>query len=107
MITFDEFQKVDVRTGRVRAATAHPDADRLLVLQVDLGELGERQVVAGIRSWYEPEALVGRTVLVVANLEPARLRGVESQGMVLAVKDGDGLRLVTTDGEVTPGRRVS
>jgi methionyl-tRNA synthetase len=72
----------------VTAAEPHPNADRLLVLRVDLG--GEqRQIVAGIRAHYPPETLVGRQVVVVANLEPAMLRGVESQGMLLAASSGD------------------
>ena len=107
MITFDEFKKVDLRTAKVLEARPHPNADKLLLLVVDLGELGKRQLVAGIRPWYAPEALVGMNVIVVANLEPARLRGEESQGMVLAVVDGDDARVVTTDRDVGTGLRVT
>jgi methionyl-tRNA synthetase len=107
MISFDEFKKVELRTARVLHAAAHPNADRLLVVTVDLGELGERQVVAGMRQYYEPEELAGRTVIVVANLEPVKLRGEESHGMLLAVVDGDTACLLTTDREAGPGLPVS
>ncbi|MEN8151049.1 MAG: methionine--tRNA ligase subunit beta [Planctomycetota bacterium] len=107
MITFDDFLKVELRTARVVEAKNHENADRLLVVKVDLGEMGERQVVAGIRGHYAPEDLVGRTVVVVANLEPATLRGEESQGMILAVVDGDTVRVLSPDGEVGPGLKVS
>jgi methionyl-tRNA synthetase len=75
VITIEQFQEVALRVGTVRAAEAHPNADRLVVLRVDLGT-EERQIVAGIRKHYEPETLVGRQVVVVANLAPATLRGV-------------------------------
>ncbi len=106
MITFDEFQNVDLRTAEVVAADAHPNADRLLVLQLRLGE-EQRQIVAGIREHYAPEELVGKTIVVVANLEPAKLRGVESQGMLLAVRDGDKVVVLTSDSAVASGLRVS
>jgi len=105
-VSFDDWQKIELRTAEVVAAEVHPDADRLLVLKVRLGE-EERQLVAGVRAHYEPEALVGRTVVVIANLEPATIRGVESQGMMLAVKDGDRVVHLTTDGAVTSGLRVT
>jgi len=82
-ISIEAFRALELRVGTIRAAEPHPNADRLLVLRVDLGS-EERQIVAGIRAHYDAAALVGRQVVVVANLEPARLRGVESQGMVLA-----------------------
>ncbi|MCB9682751.1 MAG: methionine--tRNA ligase [Alphaproteobacteria bacterium] len=83
-ITIDDFAKVALRAGRVVAADRHPDADRLLVLQVDVGEEAPRQIVAGIASAFAPEDLVGRQVVVVVNLKPVKLRGVESRGMLLA-----------------------
>src|SRR5207249_3943022 len=82
---------LELRVGTIRAAEPHPNADRLLVLRVDLGS-EERQIVAGIRSHYDAAALVGRQVVVVANLEPARLRGGESQGMGLAATDSGRVR---------------
>jgi methionine--tRNA ligase beta chain len=104
-ITIDQFRGLELRVGTVKQAEPHPNADRLLVLHLDLGT-EERQVVAGIRAHYDPAALVGRQVVVVANLEPAKLRGVESQGMLLAA-DLDGRPIVATfEEDVKPGTRV-
>ncbi len=104
-IEFDAFKDVDLRTGVVKHAEKIPKSSKLLRLLVDIGE--ERQVVAGIAQFYSPEDLIGKQVIVVANLKPVKLMGVESHGMVLAVKDGDKLQLLTTDKPVTPGQRVS
>jgi len=106
MITIDEFRKIDLKVGTVKSAEAHPNADRLLVLKVDLGS-EERQIVAGIKAHYTPEELVGKQVVVVANLETAKLRGVESQGMVLAASDTDRIVVLTPEKEVAPGAKVS
>ncbi len=106
LIDFDTFLGVDLRTAEVISAEAHPNADRLLVLRVRLGD-EERQLVAGIKGHYELEDLVGRTVVVVANLKPARLRGVDSQGMILAVRDGDRVILVSPESPSASGLRVS
>jgi methionyl-tRNA synthetase len=105
MISIEQFRQLELRVGTVVAAEPHPNADRLLVLRVDVGG-EERQLVAGIRAYYDPDRLVGRQVVVVANLEPATLRGVESQGMVLAVADGDRVVLLRPDEAVTPGAVV-
>ena len=105
MITIDRFRELELKVATVTAAESHPNADRLLVLRVDLG--GEqRQIVAGIRAHYAPETLVGRQVVVVANLEPAMLRGVESQGMLLAASSGDRVVLVRPDDPVAAGAVV-
>ena len=106
MIDIDTFRKMDLRTARVQEAEAIPGAKKLLKLKVDLGN-EQRQLVAGIAPYYRPEELLGKTIVVVANLEPATIRGVESQGMLLAVQDEDRLVLLTTDGPVAPGKRVS
>lgn len=105
MITIDHFRAIELRVGTVRAAEPHPNADRLLVLRVDVGG-EERQLVAGIRAHYDPAALVGRQVIVVTNLEPAKLRGVESQGMILAASDGDRTVLLRPDDAVAVGSVV-
>ncbi len=89
MIDFEEFQKTDLRVGVVTAADDHPNADKLMVLKVDLGEGRERTLVAGVKEAYGKKDLVGRQIIVVANLKPAKIRGVESQGMLLAA-DEDG-----------------
>jgi len=106
MATLAEFQKIELRVATVKSAELHPNADRLLVLRVDVG--GEdRQIVAGIRASYEPAALVGKQIVVVANLDPATLRGIESQGMLLAARDGDRVVVLTPDAAVAPGSKVS
>jgi methionyl-tRNA synthetase len=76
--------------GVVKEANDHPNADKLMVLKVDLGELGERTIVAGIKAQYPKEQIIGKQIIVVANLKPAKLRGVESQGMLLAATDKTG-----------------
>jgi methionyl-tRNA synthetase len=103
-IAYEDFSKIGLRAGRVVAAAPHPNADRLLVLQVDIGEAAPRQIVAGIASKFTPDALVGRQVVVVANLKPARLRGVVSQGMLLAAGAKEVVDLVTVAAE--PGEVV-
>jgi len=105
-ITIDDFLKVDLRVGTIRKAEPHPNADRLVVLSVDLGEETERQLVAGIRAAYEPEALVGKQIVVVANLKPAKLRGVESRGMILAASDDSGVHVLSPDAPTAPGSKV-
>ncbi|HRQ76708.1 MAG TPA: methionine--tRNA ligase subunit beta [Phycisphaerales bacterium] len=86
-ITFDEFIKLDLRVATVTHAEPHPNADRLLKVQLDDGTPEGRQVCAGIRAWYEPETLIGKQVIIVANLEPRKIRGEISQGMILAASD--------------------
>lgn len=102
MITYDDFIKCELRTGKILEAGAHPNADKLLVLKVDVGEK-QLQLVAGIKATYAPESLIGKTVVVLVNLEPRPLRGVESQGMVLAATTANGIRVLTVDGEAAPG----
>ncbi len=105
-ISIDQFGQVDLKLGTVREAHAIEGADKLLRLVIDLGEGQPRQVVAGIAQHYRPEELPGRQVVVVANLKPVKLRGVESRGMVLACVDGDRVRLVSPDMELSPGAKV-
>ncbi len=106
LISIDEFARVKLRLARVEAAEPVPGADKLLKLQVSLGE-EKRQLVAGIARYYKPEELIGKKIVVVANLKPARLRGVESQGMLLAASDDEGrLGLVTVLEDVQLGAEV-
>ena len=107
LIEFSDFQKVDLRVGTVRVAEAHPDADKLLRLEIDLGEGKPRQIVAGIAEFYKAEELHNLQVIVVANLAPRKLRGLESQGMLLAVRSEGNLRLVTVTAPVLDGSKVS
>src|SRR3989337_4387100 len=106
MVSINEFRRIELKVATIKKAGSHPNADKLLVLQIDLG-CEERQIVAGIKGHYAPEELVGRQVVVVANLETAKLRGVESQGMRLAASDGDRIVILTPEKEVRPGAGVS
>ena len=105
LIDYNDFSKIQLRTARVVAAEKVPGATKLLQLQVMMGE-EKRQIVAGIALHYEPEKLVGKTVVVVANLKPATIRGVDSNGMLLAASKGESLRIVTIDGDLSSGAVV-
>jgi methionyl-tRNA synthetase len=104
-ITIDEFQKIQLKTAKVLSAERVPKSEKLLKLQVTLGT-EQRQIVAGIGKRYEPEALIGKTIVIVANLKPAKLMGIESQGMVLAAGDSEVRGLVTFLEDVEPGTKV-
>lgn len=105
LVKIVDFTSIELKAGKVKDAERVPKSEKLLKLIVDIG--GEtRQVVAGIGKHYDPADLVGKNIVLVANLEPAKLMGIESQGMVLAAGDEETLRLVTFDGEVKPGTRI-
>ena len=106
-IQFDDFAKLDLRVATIRAAEPHPNADRLIVLQLDLGD-SQRQIIAGIRGHYEPDQLIGRQIVIVANLAPRTMRGLESQGMLLAASNADHTQviLVSPEREIAPGSSV-
>ena len=106
MITIDDFRALDLRIGTVVSAEPHPNADRLIVIKVNLGS-EERQLVAGIRDHYSPEELTGRQLVVVANLKSTRLRGIESQGMILAASTDDQLVILGPEQQIAPGAKVS
>ena len=107
MISIEDFAKIDLCVAEVKSAELHPNADKLLVLKIDAGDgIEDRQLVAGIRGHYTPEELVGKKVVIVNNLAPAVLRGVESQGMVLAAKDGENVVLLTAEKDVAPGSKA-
>jgi methionyl-tRNA synthetase len=105
LIDVDTFFRAQLRVARVLAAEPVPKADRLLRLTISLGE-ETRQIVAGIAQFYTAAEMVGKSVVVVANLKPAKIRGVESNGMLLAAKDGKTLRVITVDGEIPAGSSV-
>jgi methionyl-tRNA synthetase len=105
LVDYADFQKIQLRTAKIVEAEKVQGADKLLRLQIEIG--GERrQIVAGIALQYDPGALVGKTVVVVANLKPARIRGIESNGMLLAASAGKDLRVITVDGELPSGAVV-
>lgn len=104
LITKHPFLRLDVRVAKVIEATNHPDADRLLILKVDTGD-ELRQIVAGIKAHYPAESLIGRNIILLKNLKAARLKGIESQGMLLAADDGEDLGVLTI--EDVPGERIT
>ena len=104
-VTIEDFDKLEFRVAEVLKVEPHPKADKLLVLSVKLGP-EERTIVSGIKQFYKPEELVGKKVVIVANLKPVKLRGVESQGMILAAEDAQTLSVMTLDREVSSGAEV-
>jgi methionyl-tRNA synthetase len=102
-IEFEDFAKVDLRVAVIKEAEKVEKSKKLLRLIVDAGEAEPRQIVAGISEHYAPEDLIGRRVVIVANLKPRKLMGLESQGMVLAASDDNGLSLLGVDKDVEPG----
>jgi methionyl-tRNA synthetase len=104
-LSFDDFKKLDLRIAKILTAEKVAGADKLLRLTVDIGT-EERQVVAGIAKWYNPEDLIGRQVVMIANLAPAKIRGVESNGMLLAADLDGAAVLLQPDKEVPEGSTV-
>ena len=102
MLTFEEFKKLEIRVAQIKEVKDHPHADKLYVITIDLGDK-TKQIVAGIKGSYRPEDLLGRQIAVVDNLEPAVLRGVESQAMLLAAHDEKGIAILTPDRSMQPG----
>jgi methionyl-tRNA synthetase len=106
-IAYDDFAKLELKVGVVLSAERVKKKDKLLDLRVDAGEAEPRRIVAGIATSYAPEALVGKRVVLLANLPPREFgKGLVSQGMLLAAEDAAGLRVVTVDGEAGPGSKV-
>jgi methionyl-tRNA synthetase len=106
MINYEDFAKVELKVGKILEAADHPNADKLYILKVDIGEGVVVQLVAGVKNYYKPEELTGKLVVVVVNLEPKLLRGVESNGMVLAANAGENLAILTLDREIPPGTKI-
>ena len=106
MIGFDRFKEMDIRIGKVLDVEDVEGADRLYLVTVDIGD-ETRRLVAGIKAWYTKEQLIGKNVVVLANLEPKVIRGVESKGMILATLNNDKFSILTTDRDVPAGSRVS
>jgi methionine--tRNA ligase beta chain len=105
MVTLEEFNKIELKVAEIKEVNEHPNADKLYVIVIDLGDK-RKQVVAGIKGSYAKEELVGKQVVVVDNLEPATLRGVESQGMLLATSDETGLSIISPQRKVKLGSIV-
>ena len=106
-IDFEDFMKVEMKTGKVISVEEHPNADKLYVVTIQDGPDSTRTVCAGLKEYYDPTDLEGLNVVFVANLEPRKLRGVLSEGMLLAADDGDGnVSILTTKGDIGSGSRV-
>ncbi len=105
-ITYEDFAKIELRVAKVLEARPHPNADRLMLLQVDLGD-AQKQIVAGIRAHYTPEQLVGKLIIIVNNLQPAMLRGESSNGMLLAASSEEKVIVLTVDDPTcVPGAKI-
>lgn len=96
-ISIEDFMKVKLRVALVEAAEAVPKSKKLLKLQLDVGPLGKRQILSGISQFYTPESLIGKKIILVSNLQPAKLMGIESNGMLLAASSEDGTKLTIVD----------
>lgn len=107
MITYDDFSKLELRVATVLAAERVEGSEKLLKLQLDLGEFGSRQIVAGIGKVYQPDDLVGTQIVILFNLEPRALMGIESQGMLLAAGGQDGASLLRPERPVPPGSKIN
>ena len=106
MISFDEFQKMEIKTAKIIKAEDIPGKDKLFKLEVDVGEESNRTLVAGLKPQYSAADLKGKAIIVVTNLAPAKIAGVESNGMLLAVDIGSDTSFLTTDKEVPPGSKI-
>ncbi|ADI31489.1 methionine--tRNA ligase subunit beta [Staphylothermus hellenicus] len=106
-VSYEEFMRIDLRVGFVKEAEKVKGSKKLLKLKVDLGKLGERQIIAGLGAWYSPDDLIGKYIVVVANLKPKRIFGLVSQGMLLAADSEDGVPvLLSVEKPVKPGTRI-
>lgn len=106
MISFEDFSKVELKVGTVLSAEEVEGSEKLIKCQIDLGEENPRQILAGMKQWYKPKDLIGKQVIVVANLEPKKMMGLESQGMVLAADAVGGPVLLIPQKEVPSGAKV-
>ena len=107
MVPFKDFQKLDLRVATITEVKEHPNADKLFILKVDLGPDGERQLIAGIKGAYEKSELEGKQIVVVSNLEPATIRGVESKGMLLAAEGEMGKPiLIVPEKQTVPNAKI-
>lgn len=105
MATYEDFKKLEIKVAIIKEVIEHPNADKLYVLTIDVGDK-TKQIVAGIRNAYTKEELIGRLIVVIDNLDPAVIRGQESQGMLLAASSEDALSIVTLDRQIKPGSIV-
>lgn len=105
MVTFDDFKKLELISAYVDSVRDHPNADKLFVLEVDIGGT-KKEIVAGIKNFYSREDLLGKDVIIINNLEPAVIRGIQSNGMLLAVQDENRICLIVPDKPVRAGSKI-
>lgn len=105
MVSLEDFKKLELVTARIEEVRDHPDASKLLILKINTGEY-TKEIVAGIKNYYSKEDLVGKNIVIVNNLEPAVIRGIESSAMLLAAQDENGISVLTPDRPVRPGSKV-
>jgi len=108
-ISYDDFTKLDLRVGEIVSASDVPKADRLIRMEVNIGEETPRVLIAGMKQYYDPEELVGRKIVVLVNLEPRKIRGELSNGMLLAASTPtfETVKLIVPDGDLPPGSKIS
>jgi len=115
VITFDDFKKVELIVARVMNVRDHPNADKLIILEIDTGKASSesgrtvsnrKEIVAGIKNFYSKDELIGKDIVIINNLKPVVIRGVESNGMLLAAEDENGISVIMPDKPVKPGSKV-
>ena len=104
-IKYEDFEKLDLRIATIKKVEEHPNADKLYVLTIDLG-METRIIVAGIKNYYSPESLINKQIIIVANLEPVKLRGIESNGMLLAADDGKNIVILIPEKKIENNAKV-
>lgn len=107
MINFEQFSQIELKVGTILEAEEVEGSEKLIKLKVDLGEEKPRQILAGVKQWYKPKDFIGKQVIVVANLEPRTMMGLESQGMILAADTEDGPIFLTIPKQVPPGTKIA
>lgn len=105
MITFDHFKQIELKVAQVIDCKKVEGADKLLQIEIDLGE-ERRTIVAGVAKWYNVDEMIGKKIIVVVNLQPAKIRGIESNGMLLAAQSGNSLSLITVDKDIAAGAKI-
>ena len=105
LIKIDDFKKIDLRVGRILHAERIQKSEKLLVFQIDFGEIGKRQIISGIAQFYTPEELIGKKIVAIVNLKPTKIMGVESCGMLLTTEDSSGVKLLFA--ESSAGNKIS
>lgn len=105
MVTFEEFKKLEIKVAQIKAVREHPNADKLYCLIIDVGGI-EKQIVAGIKLFYQPSDLIGKKIVVINNLEPAVIRGEKSEAMLLAASDAKGITVLTLERDCEVGSTV-